>query len=146
MLRFNLKKFGGYQVEFINDEFGILPDLMLLGLQRDSECQSVAIKILWSIMISEYILSDTLQDVERQCLLGLHEIYHNNSYKPTSLDQENFIERMKMTVRLDREDEAFDIIYNFIQNLSSFSVLLIIILVYHLVLNMKKIEFSMKLN
>lgn len=120
MLRFNLKKFGGYQVEFINDEFGILPDLMLLGLQRDSECQSVAIKILWSIMISEYILSDTLQDVERQCLLGLHEIYHNNSYKPTSLDQENFIERMKMTVRLDREDEAFDIIYNFIQNLSSF--------------------------
>ena len=27
---------------------------------------------------------------------------------------------MKMTVRLDREDEAFDIIYNFIQNLSSF--------------------------
>lgn len=29
MLRFNLKKFGGYQVEFINDEFGILPDLML---------------------------------------------------------------------------------------------------------------------
>ena len=68
----------------------------------------------------EYILSDTLQDVERQCLLGLHEIYHNNSYKPTSLDQENFIERMKMTVRLDREDEAFDIIYNFIQNLSSF--------------------------
>ena len=94
----------------------------------------------------EYILSDTLQDVERQCLLGLHEIYHNNSYKPTSLDQENFIERMKMTVRLDREDEAFDIIYNFIQNLSSFSVLLIIILVYHLVLNMKKIGFSMKLN
>lgn len=120
MLRFNLKKFGGYQVEFINDEYGILPDLMLLGLQRDSECQSVAVKILWSIMISEYILSDSLMDVEKQCLVGLHEIYHRHAYKPTALDQANFIERMKVTIRLDREDVAFDIIYGFIKNLDSF--------------------------
>ncbi|EMG50595.1 hypothetical protein G210_2071 [Candida maltosa Xu316] len=120
MLRFNLKKFGGYQVEFINNEYGILPDLMLLGLQRDSECQSVCVKILWSIMISEYILSDTLIEIEKQCLLGLYDIYHKNSYKPTLVDQNNFIERMKVTIRLDREDEAFEAIYGFIQNLQSF--------------------------
>lgn len=124
VIRFNLKKFGGYQVEFINQDYGILQDLMLFALQRNDECQSVGVKILWAIMISEYILSDSIVAIEKECLVGLHEIYYRNAYKPSFLEQERFIERMKITIRIDREDEAFNIVYKFIENLSDFMTVL----------------------
>ncbi|KAI3406735.2 DCK1 [Candida oxycetoniae] len=120
MIRFNLDKFGGYQVEFINDEFGILPELMMFGLQRNYQCQGVAVKILWSLLIAEYILNDSLEEVEKECLIGLFEIFQKFSYKPSKEDQDNFIKRMKLTIRIDREDVAFGVFYGFIQNLSTF--------------------------
>ena len=120
ILRFNLNKFGGYQVEFINHDYGILQDLMLFLLQRNFECQSVGVKILWLIVISEYILLDTVVDIEKECLVGLHDIYYRNAYKPSKLEQERFIERMKVTICLDREDEAFGLVYKFIETLRGF--------------------------
>lgn len=120
VVRFNLSKFGGYQVEFINQDYGILQDLMLVALQKNLQCQQVSVKILWSIMVSEFILSDNIIDIEKECLVGLHDIYYRNAYKPTPVEQESFIERMKLTIRLDREDEAFGLIYSFIQTLSGF--------------------------
>lgn len=124
IIRFNLKKFGGYQVEFISREFGILQDLILFSLQRNDKCQTVGVKVLWSILISEYALSDNIIDVERECLLGLHEIYSGNGYKPSLVDQETFIEKLKATIRLDREDEAFSLIYKFVDNLQEFMAVL----------------------
>lgn len=120
VIRFNLNKFGGYQVEFINNDYGILQELMLFALQKNQECQAVSVKILWSIIISEYIISDNIIDIEKECLVGLHDIYYRNAYKPSSNEQNSFIERMKKTIRLDREDEAFNIIYNFIESLDGF--------------------------
>ncbi|KAI5964885.1 DCK1 [Candida pseudojiufengensis] len=120
VIRFSLNKFGGYQVEFINEEFGIIPELMIFGLQRNVECQSVAVKILWSIIISEYILSDNLKEVEKQCLLGLYDIYQKVGYNPSKEDMDNFLERLKATIRLDREDEAFNVIYGFIKSITAF--------------------------
>lgn len=120
VLRFNLSKFGGYQVEFITNDYGILQDLMLLALQRNTLCQSVAVKILWSIMVSEYIISDSIIDIERECLVGLNDIYNRHAYKPSLKEQQSLVERLKMTIRLDREDEAFGLIYNFIETLAGF--------------------------
>ncbi|CAK9435618.1 uncharacterized protein LODBEIA_P03450 [Lodderomyces beijingensis] len=120
VIRFNLSKFGGYQVEFINDEFGILPDLMMFALQRHQECQTVAVKILWTILVSEYVVNDSLEEVEKECLIGLSDIYEKHSYKPSKEDQTSFIERLKLTVRLDREDVAFGVFYGFIQSLTAF--------------------------
>lgn len=120
VVRFNLSKFGGYQVEFISNDFAILQDLMLFALQKNDQCQTVSVKILWSIMVSEYMLSDTIVDIERECLVGLHDIYYRTAYKPSIAEQQAFIERMKATIRLDREDEAFGIIYNFIESMAGF--------------------------
>lgn len=120
ILRFNLNKFGGYQVEFISNDYGILQDLMLLALQKNAECQSVSVKILWSIMVSEYVISDSIIDVERECLVGLNDIYNRNAYKPSLKEQQSLVERLKVTIRLDREDEAFAMIYNFIESLAGF--------------------------
>lgn len=120
VVRFNLSKFGGYQVEFISNDYGILQDLMLLALQKNSECQQVSVKILWSIMVSEYVLSESIIDIEKECLVGLNDIYNRNSYKPSLREQQALVERLKLTIRLDREDEAFHLIYNFIESLAGF--------------------------
>ncbi|ODV70508.1 dedicator of cytokinesis protein 4 CRK binding protein [Hyphopichia burtonii NRRL Y-1933] len=121
MVRFNLKKFGGYQVEFISNDYETLQDLMLFALQRNESCQIVSVKMLWSIMVSEFLyLNDTMVDIERECLIGLHDIYYRTAYKPTVQEQKRFIERMKLTIRLDREDEAFGMVYNFIESLTGF--------------------------
>lgn len=123
-IRFNLNKFGGYQVEFINSDYSILQDLMVFALQKHEACQQVAVKILWSVIISEFILSENIVDVERECLIGLHEIYTRNSYKPKINEQLNFIHRLKVTIRLDREDIAFNLIYSFISTLQEFMMVL----------------------
>lgn len=120
VVRFNLTKFGGYQVEFINNDYGILQDLMLFALQRNDACQLVSVKILWSIIVSEFILSETIVDVEKECLVGLHDIYNRTAYKPGLPEQQSLIRRIKLTIRLDREDEAFGVIYNFIETLAGF--------------------------
>lgn len=119
-IRFNLTKFGGYQVEFISSDYGILQDLMLFALQRSLACQAVSVKILWSILVSEYILSDSIVDVERECLIGLHDIYYRAAYKPGINEQNTLIERMKATIRLDREDEAYSTVVRFINNMAGF--------------------------
>lgn len=120
VLRFNLTKFGGYQVEFIGGDFSILQDLMLFALQRDIACQTVSVKIIWSILVSEYILSESIVDVERECLVGLHEIYYRSAYKPGVNEQNSLIERMKATIRFDREDVAYNTVVKFIGHLSGF--------------------------
>lgn len=119
-LRFNLTKFGGYQVEFIGNDYGILRDLMLFALQRSPACQAVSVKILWSILVSEYILSESIVDVEKECLIGLHDVYYRAAYKPGVNEQNTLIERMKATIRLDREDEAYHTIVRFINNIAGF--------------------------
>lgn len=119
-VRFNVKRFGGYQLKFINTEYDILRDLMLFALQKDSECQAVAVKILWSIMVSEFIAKDSIVDVEKACLLGLKEIYYRNGYKPSSIEQQKFIDGLRLTIRLDGEDEAFKVVYKFVETLEGF--------------------------
>lgn len=120
IVRFNLTKFGGFQVEFISSDFAILQDLMLFALQRHVDCQVVSVKMIWSVLVSEFILSDSIVDVERECLVGLHEIYYRTAYKPGINEQNSLLERMKATIRLDREDIAYDTVVKFIANLSGF--------------------------
>ena len=122
--RFYLRKFGGYQIHFIHGEYSILGTLMLFALQKNPACQAVAVKVLWSILITEYTMKGTIIDVERECLVGLNVIYSRNNYKPASSEQDNFINRMKATIRLDREDEAFIVIYKFIETLQGFMLVL----------------------
>lgn len=118
--RFGLARFGGYQVEFIGLDFGILPDLMLFALQRNRACQSVAVKVLWSIIVSEYILSDSVVDVEKECLIGLHAIYNRAAYKPAINEQRLFVEELKAEIQLDSEDEALAVFVKFVRNLMGF--------------------------
>lgn len=120
VVRFNLTKFGGYQVEFISNAYGILQDLMLFALQRNPACQIVSVKMLWSIIVAEFILSDGIVDVERECLTGLHDVYYRTAYKPSISEQNSLLERIKSTIRLDREDEAYPTVVNFINNISGF--------------------------
>lgn len=118
--RFGLDRFGGYQVEFISSEFSILPDLMLFALQRNPGCQIIAAKVLWSIMVSEYILSDSIVDVEKECLLGLHNIFNRAAYKPAINEQRLFVDQLKSQIHLDTSDEAFALIVKFTRNVSGF--------------------------
>lgn len=120
IVRFNLTKFGGYQVEFISSDYGILQDLMLFGLQRNQACQIVCVKILWSVLISEHVLSNSIVDVEKECLTGLYNVYYRSAYKPGLPEQNSLIDRMKATIRLDREDIAYPMIVRFISNISGF--------------------------
>ncbi|GEQ69530.1 hypothetical protein JCM33374_g3202 [Metschnikowia sp. JCM 33374] len=120
LARFNLTKFGGFQVEFIGSDYAILQELMLFALQRNNACQTVAVKMIWSILVSEYILSDSIVDVERECLIGLHDIYNRTAYKPGSNEQSTFIERLRTTIRLGADDEALGLTLRFISNISGF--------------------------
>ncbi|GMM33848.1 Dck1 protein [Saccharomycopsis crataegensis] len=120
IVRFQLTKFGGYQVEFINYDYGVLQDLMLLSLQRQANCQEVGVKMLWTIIISEWLLNEKLIDIERECIVGLYEIFHSNRYKPGQYEERNFIKKLKSSIRIDPEDEAFEAIDSFIQNLYEF--------------------------
>lgn len=120
IVRFNLTRFGGYQVEFINSDYGILPSLVLFALQSNPSCQVVAVKMIWSILISEHILSGSIVDVEKECLTGLYEIYCGNGYKPGKHEQATFIDKLKTTIRLDREDVAYEIVIKTLDNISGF--------------------------
>ena len=127
-VRFGLKRTAGYQAEFIQNDYGILDELVVFCLQRNSFCQIVGVKVLWSIMISELLVQESCEDppanklidVERGCLMGLDKFFNSEKYVPGLYEQRNFIARLKMAVKLDPEDESFNDVYSFIQNLSEF--------------------------
>jgi len=127
-VRFHVKKNSGYHVEFIQDDYGILEELMVFCLQRNSYCQIVGVKVLWTIMIAELLVQETsdepvpnkLAAIEKGCMIGLDKFFRSERYIPGLYEQRNFIKRLKMVVRLDPEDESFSDVYNFIQNLSEF--------------------------
>lgn len=119
-VRFNLHRFGGYQLRFVNTEYSILHDLMLFALQQDSRCQLVAVKVLWSIIASEIVIRGSIIDIEKECLVGLHHIYERNGYRPSEVEQQRFIDLLTTTTRFDVEDEAFDKVHNFIESLEGF--------------------------
>ncbi|EGW33194.1 dedicator of cytokinesis protein 4 CRK binding protein [Spathaspora passalidarum NRRL Y-27907] len=119
--RFNFEKYGGYQIEFLDSSaYGILPELMLFALQRNKQCQEVSAKIIWSCLITEYNVTENINESTRQILYGLHEIYHRFAYKPKPSEQESFISQLKATIRLDVEDEMFGDVYDFVHNLSRY--------------------------
>lgn len=127
-VRFHVKKNSGYQVEFIQDDYGILEELMVFCLQRNAQCQIVGVKVLWTLIIAELLVQETsdepvpnkLAEVERGCMVGLDKFFKSQRYIPGLYEQRNFIKRLKMVARLDPEDESFSDVYNFIQNLSEF--------------------------
>lgn len=127
-IRFEIKRTSGYHAEFIQDDYGILEELTIFCLQRNAFCQTVGVRVLWSIIIAELLVQETSDDpipnklieVERGCLIGLDKFFKSNRYTPGLYEQRNFIKRLKMVARLDPEDESFPDVYNFIQNLSDF--------------------------
>lgn len=127
-VRFHVKKNSGYHVEFIQDDYGILEELVVFCLQRNAQCQIVGVKVLWTIMIAELLVQETsdepiqnkLAAVEKGCMVGLDKFFKSERYIPGLYEQRNFIKRLKMVVRLDPEDESFPDVYSFIQNLSEF--------------------------
>lgn len=118
--RFNISRLGGYQMKFINTRYCILQDLMLFALQKNSNCQAVAVKLLWSIMVVYFLEKKSIMDVERQCLLGFRDIYYNNVYKPSVFEQGKFIDGLKQTIRLDRESDRFEVFAKFIKSTEEF--------------------------
>ncbi|CUM66204.1 uncharacterized protein PRCAT00003863001 [Priceomyces carsonii] len=118
--RFNLNRFGGYQVEFINKDYAVLQDLMPFVLQKHEECQAVGIEILWSLMVSELILSDSLIEVQKECLLGFYNLFHENGFKPREPEQLNFVKKIRSIATLHEGDEAFLHISNFIDVIDGF--------------------------
>ncbi|KAH3672399.1 hypothetical protein WICMUC_004235 [Wickerhamomyces mucosus] len=132
-VRFQFKRSGGYHSEFIQDDYGILEELIVFCLQRNSLCQIVGVKILWTIMIAEILVQESIEassddeqlgnklaEVERGCFIGLDKFFKSNRYIPGLYEQGNFITRLKMCVRLDPEDISFNDVHNFIINLSEF--------------------------
>lgn len=122
--KFNISRLGGYQMKFINTQYCVLHDLMLFALQNNSECQAVAAKLLWSILVLYFIEKKSIIDVERQCLLGLRDIYYNNVYKPGSLEQQKFMKELKQIVIVRRESESIEVFNRFIESLEGFLIAL----------------------
>lgn len=118
--RFGLARFGGYQVEFIGSEHSILQDLMLFALQRNTDCQRVSVRILWSVLVAEYIFNEDTIEVEKECLIGLYSLYNRAAYKPQKTEQVTLTEQVKQIVQLDREDEAYTAMLAFYLHLEGF--------------------------
>ncbi|KAH3685199.1 hypothetical protein WICPIJ_003828 [Wickerhamomyces pijperi] len=139
-VRFQLNKCAGYHGEFLDNEgtkeLGIINELLVFCLQRNSKCQNVGVKVLWSIFVAEILVQEAVmgneQDglesgeeskllhIERECLVALDKFYKSRKYTPGLYEQSNFITRLKMMIRLDPEDITFREVHGFIQTLSSF--------------------------
>ncbi|ODV94798.1 hypothetical protein PACTADRAFT_24362, partial [Pachysolen tannophilus NRRL Y-2460] len=112
-MRFKLKRFGGYQMEFISNNNGILNDNLLLGFQKHEKCQVLGAKICWDIIVAEWLLKESLDDLGKETLIGLYDLFHSESYKPAVTELKLFIDLLKKTVMVDPEDEAFKAIFNY---------------------------------
>ncbi|ODQ78858.1 hypothetical protein BABINDRAFT_162531 [Babjeviella inositovora NRRL Y-12698] len=117
--RFHLAKVGGYQSEFIVADYGILQDLIFYSLQRHTHSQSLGVDVLWSLIVSELLVSENLLGFEKECIIGLYDIYHSENYKPGRYEQKNLIKFLK-SKRVDPEDESYPVIHSFINSLAEF--------------------------
>ncbi|RKP30154.1 putative guanine nucleotide exchange factor [Metschnikowia bicuspidata] len=118
--RFGLAHFGGFQVDFISGEYGVLPDLMLLALQKSTACQSTAVRVLWSMLVSEFVMSDSIVEVQKECVMALHGVYSRAAYKPGIAEQQLFTAQLMAAAKVSPEDPAFALFAESIHSLARF--------------------------
>ncbi|ODV84323.1 hypothetical protein CANARDRAFT_29204 [[Candida] arabinofermentans NRRL YB-2248] len=120
--RFQLSRFGGYQVEFVNNsDYSIIEDLLSFSLQRNEKCLEVGVDMLWSTIVSEWVISENLFEIERECIIALYEIFHTEGkYSPELFEIKNFISQLRSVIKLDIEDEAYRPVMKLVDTLSEF--------------------------
>ncbi|GMG51936.1 unnamed protein product [Ambrosiozyma monospora] len=68
--RFGLDRFGGFQRLLYSDEsYGVIKQILLCGMQRNSQCQELCSKMFWSVIVSEWVQWRSL-DQHFDCQLG----------------------------------------------------------------------------
>ncbi|KAG7922387.1 hypothetical protein KL905_001608 [Ogataea polymorpha] len=120
--RFKIEKCGGFQTLFIADEkYTVVGDVLLLCFQRNTTCVDVGTKLLWSMMVDEWLNKQSLEDLQRLCIVSIYEIFHTeNSYSPGPEEIVGFISHLADSVKLDPEDEAHGPVMGLIDKLSGY--------------------------
>lgn len=118
--RFSLNRFGGYQPLFLANEFCVVEDVLLCSLQKHQQSQLVGVRILWSLMVSEYLSTGSISSVERQAFGGLYEIYTRNSYKPHVEEKELMLSQMVQVFALHKPDAMLPLVSWFMDHVSLF--------------------------
>ncbi|KAG7700349.1 hypothetical protein KL915_001038 [Ogataea haglerorum] len=120
--RFALEKCGGFQTLFIADEkYTVVGDVLLLCFQRNTTCVDVGVKILWSMVVDEWLNKHSLEELRRLCIVSIYEIFHAEmSYSPGPEEIVGFISHLANSVRLDSSDEAHRPVMGLIEELSAY--------------------------
>ncbi|CDK24073.1 unnamed protein product [Kuraishia capsulata CBS 1993] len=116
--RFQIKKVGGKQSNFIVGKYSIIVDLMSFCLQSHPGCQELGVQMLWSMIVNEWVTSGDLFEIERACISGLYESLHSGFHRVHG--KSSFTLKMKSTVRIDPEDDAFGSINNLLKTIFNF--------------------------
>ncbi|KAG7863143.1 hypothetical protein KL939_000462 [Ogataea angusta] len=120
--RFAIEKCGGFQTLFIADEkYTVVGDVLLLCFQRNTTCVDVGVRILWSMVVDEWLNKQSLEELQRLCIVAIYEIFHTEkSYSPGPEEIVGFISHLVNSIKLDSEDEAYGPIMGLIEELSEY--------------------------
>ncbi|GMF00824.1 unnamed protein product [Ambrosiozyma monospora] len=121
--RFGLDRFGGFQRLLYSDEsYGVIKQILLCGMQRNSQCQELCSKMFWSVIVSEWVQWRSLYELERVSISALYEIFFNKyTYSPETEEINTLIANLERLANvLDLEDEAHDPILKFIGTIFDF--------------------------
>ncbi|GME82994.1 unnamed protein product [Ambrosiozyma monospora] len=108
--RFQVDRVGGFQkFIYVNDDFNMLTGLIRMSLQRNKECSLIASKMIWEILVAEWLEKKDFYSIEREIVSGLYDAFFSAvHYCPGPAEIENIANiASQMRCGLDIEDEVY---------------------------------------
>ncbi|KAA8910151.1 hypothetical protein TRICI_004252 [Trichomonascus ciferrii] len=122
--RFGLDVFGGFQVQMFGGETSLVRDILNLCLVRHSKTQQAAVKILQTMIVSEWTLNEDLTGLQREIIASLDDIFQTRNYFPENYEKQAFNYCLRSTFKIDPEDEAYPFISKLLDDVEEFLDLL----------------------
>lgn len=124
-IRFDLELFGGFQVQMFGGETSLVRDVLNLCLVRHPAAQKAAVHILHSMIVSEWTLNEDLTGLQREIIASLDDIFQSRVFLPEEYDKHSFLELLRSSFRIDREDVAYPYINALLDDVDEFLDLLL---------------------
>lgn len=123
--RFGLDVFGGFQVQMFGGETSLVRDMLNLCLVRHPKAQQTAVRVLQTMIVSEWTLNEDLTGLQREIVASLDDIFQTRTYFPETYEKQSFNYYLRNTFKIDPEDEAYPFISKLLDDIEEFLDLLL---------------------
>lgn len=107
--KYGLSRLGGFQVNLYVGDTSLVVGILYMCLGKHAGAQAVAVNILKSMIVGEWILNNDLSQITREIIGGLDSVFQHKTFLPDEEDKNRFLQLLRQSLPDEVSSIAEDI-------------------------------------